>query len=220
MNAVDDLRFLPVGRHALLVEVSDTDAARWVYRLVQQLIADPELTLEPPRDVVPAARTVLLDQIDDVRGWQRALHDRVDLIAGRDEMSQPDSEPGEQTVIATRYDGPDLGHVAAVWGCSLDEVVRRHAAASFEVAFCGFAPGFAYCTSDLVVPETPRRDEPRSSVPAGSVALAGRYCGIYPRAMPGGWQLIGTTDAVLFDPERAVPALLSPGDLLRFEPVP
>jgi KipI family sensor histidine kinase inhibitor len=219
MTVVDDLRFLPVGRHALLVEVADTDAARAVYRLVRQLIADPEQLLEPPRDVVPAARTVLLDQIGDVRGWQRVLRDRVDLIAGGAEVSQPDSEPGEQTVIATRYDGPDLGHVAAVWGCSLDEVVRRHAAASFEVAFCGFAPGFAYCTSDLAVPPMLRRDEPRTSVPAGSVALAGRYCGIYPRAMPGGWQLIGTTDAVLFDPRRAGPNLLSPGDSLRFEPI-
>lgn len=219
MTAMDDLRFLPVGRHALLVEVVDTDAARAVYRLVRQLIADPEVSLEPPRDVVPAARTVLLDQIGDIRGWQRALRDHADLITDAGDVSQPHGEPGEQTVIATRYDGPDLDRVAAVWGCSADEVVRRHADASFEVAFCGFAPGFAYCTSDLAVPPMPRRDEPRTSVPAGSVALAGRYCGIYPRAMPGGWQLIGTTDALLFDPQRAVPALLSPGDLLRFEPI-
>jgi allophanate hydrolase subunit 1 len=182
-------------------------------------MADPDLGLPPPRDVVPAARTVLLDRIGDVEGWKRALRDRADLIAGHGGAPQPGDEPGEQIVIATRYDGPDLDRVAAGWGCSADEVVRRHAAASFEVAFCGFAPGFAYCTSDLSVPATPRRDEPRTSVPAGSVALAGRYCGIYPRAMPGGWQLIGSTDAVLFDPQRGVPALLAPGDLLRFEPV-
>lgn len=220
MTSGDDLRFLPVGRHGLLVEVRDTDAARSVYRLVRQLVADPELALEPPRDVVPAARTVLLDQIVDVAGWQQALRDRAEAIAGSGGMPQQRSEPGELTVIATRYDGPDLDRVAAAWGCSADEVVRRHAAASFEVAFCGFAPGFAYCTSDLLVPATPRREEPRTAVPAGSVGLAGRYCGIYPRAMPGGWQLIGTTDAVLFDPHRADPALLTPGDRLRFEAVP
>jgi KipI family sensor histidine kinase inhibitor len=218
MSAGYGLRFRPVGRDALLVEVADVDAARAVYRLVRAMMADPQVRLAPPRDVVPAARTVLLDRIGDIAGWQQALSAHIDLIGGR-EPPRPASDPADRIVIPTRYDGEDLGHVAALWGCSADEAVRRHAAASFEVAFCGFAPGFAYCTSDLSVPDTPRRDEPRTSVPAGSVALAGRYCGIYPRTMPGGWQLIGTTDTVLFDAQRAVPALLAPGALLRFEPV-
>jgi KipI family sensor histidine kinase inhibitor len=218
MTAENGMRFRRVGSDALLVEVADVDAARAAYRLVRALIADPDVHLAPPRDVVPAARTVLLDRIGDIAGWQHALCARADLVESW-EAPQPGSDPGDRITIPTRYDGEDLEHVAGLWGCSADEVVRRHAAASFEVAFCGFAPGFAYCTSDLTVPDVSRRDEPRTSVPAGSVALAGRYCGVYPRTMPGGWQLIGTTETVLFDPRRVVPALLAPGTLLRFEPV-
>lgn len=119
--------------------------------------------------------------------------------------------------LRVRYDGADLEEVAAAWGCGVDDVVRRHLDARFTVAFCGFAPGFAYCTSDPQLPDVPRRRDPRIKVPAGSVALAGPYCGVYPRQMPGGWQLIATTAEVLFDPDREHAALLSPGDLLRFE---
>jgi KipI family sensor histidine kinase inhibitor len=118
-----------------------------------------------------------------------------------------------------RYDGDDLDVVARAWGCSTAEVIDRHTSTAYTVAFCGFAPGFAYCTSDLPLPAVPRRSEPRPRVPAGSVALAAEYCGVYPRTMPGGWQLIGTTGAVLFDPRRDRPALLAPGTTVRFEAV-
>ncbi|MGH3446744.1 MAG: 5-oxoprolinase subunit B family protein, partial [Nocardioidaceae bacterium] len=111
----------------------------------------------------------------------------------------------------------DLDVVADSWSCSVDDVVARHQAATFTVAFCGFAPGFAYCTSDPPLPPVRRRADPRTEVPAGSVALAGEYCGVYPRALPGGWQLIGVTDRTLFDPEQTEPALLRPGDTVRFE---
>ena len=213
---VSGLRFRPVGRHALLVEVADVDAAAAVYRLVRRLVADDQGNLRPPRDVVPAARTVLLDRVADLAGWQRLLRSHAALLA--DEPAVPEAAAGNEIVLRVSYDGPDLDTVAAVWGCGRDEVARRHSDAGYRVAFCGFAPGFAYCTSDRKAPPVPRRDEPRTSVPAGSVGLAGRYCGVYPQTMPGGWQLVGTTDAVMFDAGRAEPALLKPGDRVRFQP--
>ena len=119
--------------------------------------------------------------------------------------------------IPVRYDGPDLADVAAHWGVDEAEVARVHAGAEYRVAFCGFAPGFGYLTG--LPREVPRRATPRTSVPAGSVALAGPYTGVYPRASPGGWQLIGTTDAVLWDHTRVPAALLAPGTRVRFTPV-
>ena len=210
------LRFRPVGRDALLVEVADVDGAAAVYRLVRRLAAAGQGSLQPPRDVVPAARTVLLDHVADVDGWQRLLQSHAASLAG--EPPVPGAATATEIVLRVRYDGPDLDGVAAAWRCTPEEVVRRHSEAGYRVAFCGFAPGFAYCTSDREAPPVPRRDEPRTSVPAGSVGLAGRYCGVYPQTMPGGWQLVGTTDAVMFDAGRAEPALLNPGDLVRFEP--
>ena len=106
------------------------------------------------------------------------------------------------------YDGADVDELARLWDVSTAEVAARHADTEFEVAFCGFAPGFAYLRG--LDADVPRRSSPRPRVPAGSVALAGRYCGIYPTESPGGWQLVGRTSAQLFDPGREPPALLAP----------
>jgi KipI family sensor histidine kinase inhibitor len=128
--------------------------------------------------------------------------------------------PAPSVEIPVRYDGPDLDDVAALAGCRRDELIALHTGALYTAAFIGFAPGFAYLTGGddrLVVP---RRAAPRSAVPAGSVALAAGYCGIYPRESPGGWQLIGTTDAELWNTARAEPALLAPGTRVRFIRVP
>jgi KipI family sensor histidine kinase inhibitor len=117
--------------------------------------------------------------------------------------------------IPVDYGGEDLTAVAAVWKLSEAEAIETVARTEFTVAFCGFTPGFAYLTglpSELAVP---RLDTPRAKVPAGSVALADCYAGIYPTASPGGWRLIGSTDAVLFDPDRSPPALLAPGTRVR-----
>ena len=206
------MRFRRVGRRALLVEVDDLASAQATYRLVREL-ADSAGQLAPPTDVVPAARTVLLDGVDP-QAWQALLIS----VEGRHTVSG--SEPAGEVVVPTRYDGPDLAVVAECWGCPVDEVAHRHQRAVFTVAFCGFAPGFAYCTSEPRLPVVARRAEPRTAVPAGAVALAAEYCGIYPREMPGGWQLIGSTDVAVFEPTRERPALLRPGDRVRFEAVP
>lgn len=124
--------------------------------------------------------------------------------------------------IAVAYGGqagPDLQALAARAGMDMDGFVSSHAAAEYTVAFLGFQPGFPYMRGLPAGLHAPRRASPQVRVAAGSVAIGGAYCGIYPSAGPGGWQIIGRTAAVLFDPARDAPALLLPGDRVRFVPV-
>ena len=114
------------------------------------------------------------------------------------------------------YDGPDLAEVARLTGLDESEVVAAHTGTPWRIAFGGFAPGFAYLTGGDERLRVPRRDEPRTTVPAGAVGLAGEFSGVYPRPSPGGWQLIGSTEARLWDPDRDPPALLEPGGWVRF----
>ncbi|OKJ96744.1 allophanate hydrolase [Streptomyces sp. CB03234] len=202
------MRTLAVGERALLVELdSGEETEAFHAELLRRRAAG---ALPAVTEIVPAARTVLLDGVEEpgrlaalVSGWEvEPLHARV--------------EPAVE--IPVRYDGPDLPDVAALWGVTPEEVARIHSAAGFRVAFCGFAPGFGYLTGLPAAYEVPRRATPRTAVPVGSVAMAGPYTGVYPRASPGGWQLIGTTDAVLWDPAREPAALLSPGTRVRFVP--
>ncbi|MFE9042297.1 allophanate hydrolase subunit 1 [Streptomyces sp. NPDC007818] len=202
------MRVLRVGERALLVELADGAAAEALHAEVLRRRAAGALS--GVREVVPAARTVLLDGVDEpvrlaaeLPGWKlRPGHARV----------------GEVVEVPVRYDGPDLAEVAARWGVPPAEAVRIHSSAEFRVAFCGFAPGFGYLTGLGARYEVPRRATPRTAVPAGAVALAGPYTGVYPRSSPGGWQLIGTTDVVLWDTGREPAALLSPGTRVRFVP--
>ncbi|WP_053850310.1 5-oxoprolinase subunit PxpB [Streptomyces sp. NRRL B-24085] len=200
------MRTLPVGDRALLVEVASGEEAQALHAELVRRRAEGSLSV---REIVPAARTVLLD----------GLADPARLAAELTASEVPPAPPRAREVIElpVRYDGPDLADVAAHWGVSPEEVARVHAGTEFTVAFCGFAPGFGYLTG-LPAPydDVPRRATPRTAVPAGSVGLAGPYTGVYPRSSPGGWQLIGTTDAVLWDHARVPAALLSPGTRVRF----
>jgi KipI family sensor histidine kinase inhibitor len=202
------VRTYPVGRHALLVEL---DTAQAVEALHAELLRRRARGALPRvREIVPAARTVLLD----------GLTDPGRLAAELPEWHIPPVTASDRPVvrIPVRYNGPDLAEVARLWGVEPAEVGAVHASAEFRVAFCGFAPGFGYLTGLPDRCHVPRRSTPRTRVPAGSVALAGPYTGVYPRSSPGGWQLIGTTDAVLWDPGREPAALLSPGTRVRFVP--
>jgi KipI family sensor histidine kinase inhibitor len=125
---------------------------------------------------------------------------------------------GREVVLPARYDGEDLPAVAAAVGLAVEEVVARHSAATYRVEMLGFLPGFPYLAGLPAELHLPRRPSPRVRVPAGSIAIAGAMTGVYPAASPGGWHLLGSVDAVLFDPEQDPPALLAPGDLVRFEP--
>ncbi|WP_406391566.1 5-oxoprolinase subunit PxpB [Streptomyces sp. NBC_00882] len=199
------MRALQVGDAALLVEVSSGDKAQALHAELVRRRAEGSLSV---REIVPAARTVLLD----------GLADPARLAAELTASDVPPAPARARAVIElpVRYDGPDLADVAAHWGVSPEEVARIHVGTEFTVAFCGFAPGFGYLTGLPSRYDVPRRATPRTAVPAGSVALAGPYTGVYPRSSPGGWQLIGTTDAVLWDHTRVPAALLAPGTRVRF----
>lgn len=202
------MRVLPVGRTGLLVEL---ETGREVEELHAELLRRRAAGALPTvQEIVPAARTVLISGLADPAGLTAELT--------RWRIAPVDLTDEEAVEIPVRYDGPDLAEVAAHWGVTPDEVARIHSAAAFRVAFCGFAPGFGYLTGLPDSHDVPRRATPRTKVPAGSVALAGPYTGVYPRSSPGGWQLIGTTDALLWDPTRARAALLTPGTRVRFVP--
>jgi KipI family sensor histidine kinase inhibitor len=202
------VRILPAGDAAVLVELADLAEAQ---RLYASLRADP---LPGTLDLVPATRTVLVTVDRSTTGPAQVAA----ALRSRSLADAPDPAAGGLVELPTRYDGPDLADVATLTGLAADEVVRRHAGAEWTVAFCGFAPGFAYLTGSDPALRVPRRETPRTAVPAGSVGLAGEFSGAYPRRMPGGWQLIGTTDAVLWDLDRDPPALLPPGTRVRFVP--
>jgi KipI family sensor histidine kinase inhibitor len=199
------VRVLPCGDTALLVEV---DSLVEVLGLAAALRADlPEGVAE----IVPAARTVLLRCRPQLRELT-AIADAVRRIGPR---SRVPPSVGE-VEIPVRYDGEDLSGAAEGAGLKKRELVELHLASSWTVAFCGFAPGFGYLIADTQWPEISRRANPRTRVPAGSVALAGQFSGVYPRESPGGWQLIGRTDVTVFDLARNPPALLRPGVRVRF----
>ncbi|MFC6158577.1 5-oxoprolinase subunit B family protein [Kribbella jiaozuonensis] len=195
------MRILPAGDRALLVELDDLDQVLGYYAA---------LTADAPADVVdivPAARTVLVTTTGDLATLSRTL---------RDVTPSPDSRTtGDLIEIPVVYDGADLGDVADLLGCTADDVIGRHTADEWTVAFCGFAPGFGYLTSTGGW-DIPRRSSPRTKVPAGAVALAGEFSGVYPRESPGGWQLIGRTSVRIFDQRRDPAALFHPGRRVRF----
>jgi KipI family sensor histidine kinase inhibitor len=190
------VNLVPVGRAAVLVEVaSAADAVS---------LAEWCRTREAARDVVPGAQTVLLDGVRE-----------PDVLPGLLAGWRPSAaEPGPLVEVPVTLDGPDVADVASWWRCTAGEVGDRLASVELLSAFCGFAPGFAYL-SGLTV-EVPRLATPRTRVPAGSVAVAGTWCGVYPTASPGGWRILGHTDVTLWDPARSQPALLAPGTRVRF----
>jgi KipI family sensor histidine kinase inhibitor len=198
---------LDYGDQALLLQFDNTaDVLAWTAAL-------REAALPGVLDIVPAARTVLV-KLDGPRR-QGAVRRRLRTLRV-DAGMVATAPPAEPTVIDVVYDGVDLAEVAELTGLSTAQVINAHTATPWQVGFGGFAPGFAYLVGGDPRLAVPRRSEPRSSVPAGAVGLAGEFTGIYPRRSPGGWQLIGHTDAVLWDIDRPNPALLTPGMWVEF----
>jgi KipI family sensor histidine kinase inhibitor len=203
------VRFLRCGPAAVLIELDDLTEAQALRAEVERRRTQgwaPGL-----RDIVPGARTLLLDGVDDLAGLAREISAWP--------LPERSHSTGPVIEVPCRYTGPDIAEVAAQWRVAEADVARIHSSALHEVAFCGFGPGFAYMTAIGEQRNVTRRASPRTKVPAGSVALADLFTGIYPRSSPGGWRLIGHTDAVLWDPAREPAALLQPGRLVRFIPV-
>jgi len=202
------------GDQALLLEFDGTaEVLVWSEALA-------EADLLGVLDIVPASRTVLLKLAgpryqEPTR--QRLGKLRVEHVAV-DEVTAPIDQRADMEIDVT-YDGADLEEVARLSGLTPGEVVAAHTATPLRVGFGGFAPGFAYLVGGDERLNVPRRAEPRIRVPAGSVGLAGEFSGIYPRESPGGWQLIGRTDAVLWDVDRDPPALLTPGRWVQFRAI-
>jgi KipI family sensor histidine kinase inhibitor len=197
------MRLLPYGDRAVLVELPDLDST---LRLAAAVDA---ADLPGVVDVVPAERTVLVTTSGDPAELGRVL------------VALPDGKlPGGSTdgviEVAVTYDGPDLAHVASLTGLDPAQVVAAHTGRPWVAAFCGFLPGFTYLVGGDERLRVPRRDDPRPRVPVGSVGLAEGYSGVYPRSTPGGWQLIGRTDALLWDPDADPPTRLRPGATVRF----
>ncbi|MFJ9686026.1 allophanate hydrolase subunit 1 [Streptomyces bacillaris] len=244
----DGIRVLPAGPYGLLVELADGEGAEAFH--AELLRRRERGALPGVREIVPGARTVLLDGIENGDGRMSAARDRLsggrsaardrpaahDRPAARDRSAARDRlardllswavpplrrEERDAVEIPVVYDGPDLAEVAALWGVGADEVPGLHSRTAFRVAFCGFAPGFGYLTGLPEHLHVPRRATPRTRVPAGALALAGPYTGVYPRPSPGGWQLIGRLAdpaPALWDPAREPAALLAPGTRVRFVP--
>jgi KipI family sensor histidine kinase inhibitor len=165
-------------------------------------------------ELVPGARSVLVA----VLPGSRQLDEVRDLVESADLSHPPQTDP-QEIVLDVHYDGADLDEIAITAGIDVDEVIALHTGAEYTVAFTGFAPGFGYLTGLPEPLRQPRLEVPRTKVPAGSVGIAGEFTGAYPRSSPGGWRLLGHTDTVLFDPRAQRPALLAPGDRVRFRSV-
>ena len=194
----------PVGDRALIAALPDLESVMAFAAVLRQR------DILGIREIVPAARTVF------VSAWSRGAIRRIAA-----EIRRLEFDPGEvfssgRTIeVDVVYDGADLAAVADAMGSSVEAVIERHTSTTWTAAFGGFAPGFAYLDGGGAL-SVPRRSSPRTVVPAGSVALAGGFSAVYPRESPGGWQLIGRTDAVMWDPSRSEPALVAPGDRVRF----
>jgi len=198
------------GDRALLIECAST------HEVLAVADALRDVDLPGVTDIVPGARTVLVALTEPVHQAPTRTRLAEFEVSAAAISVRPDAA---DVVIDVTYDGADLADVAAFVGMDTDGVVAAHTGTFWRVGFGGFAPGFAYLVDGDLGLSVPRRAEPRTRVPAGSVGLAGEFSGVYPRESPGGWQLIGHTDAVLWDVDRPQPALLTPGMWVRFRAV-
>jgi 5-oxoprolinase (ATP-hydrolysing) subunit B len=199
------MRLLPYGEAAYLVELPQ------LADVIGYAAAIRDAAPTGVVDVVPAARTVLIT-FDPTVVAAGALAPVLESLTYEPRIAGV----GPLVEISVTYDGADLADVASLTGISVTEVIARHTQPEYVVAFCGFAPGFAYCAGGDPALFVPRLATPRSQVPAGAVGVAGEWTGVYPRSSPGGWRLLGRTGAPLWDINRNPPALLTPGTRVRF----
>ena len=200
-----------LGESAFLIELIDGSSGRAAALAAHLRDAPPPAVL----DAVAAYDTVAV-YFDPLVCSPRELSGL--LLREFETISAPAQESTVKHVIRVAYDGDDLDAVAGRTGLSRTDVIEIHAAGRYSVLAVGFVPGFAYLGELDERLRIPRRDTPRTRVPAGSVAIAGGQTAVYPLTTPGGWHIIGRTDARMFDPIRSPPSLLAVGDRVRFVP--
>ncbi|MDC9594635.1 5-oxoprolinase/urea amidolyase family protein [Xenorhabdus sp. IM139775] len=199
------MRFLPVNCNTIMVELSGLAET---LALLDSLNMSPVLGIE---EMIPAARTLMIR----FRPTKISSQQLAAEIRHRD-LQERGHATGKRIEIPVHYTGDDLALVAEILGCTVQEVIHQHSENEYTVAFTGFAPGFAYMVSNASQWNIPRRETPRTRIPAGAVALAGEFSSIYPQASPGGWQIIGMTTERMWDLSRSSPALLQPGYRVNF----
>lgn len=205
-------RVLPAGERAVLVELPDLAAALGLHARIEDLQRGPA-AIPGVEQLLPAARTLLVG-FDPRRIRRGELLERLDALSA----APVDRSRGTVVEVPAVYDGEDLAEMAELLGMSADALAQRHGGTEWTAGFAGFAPGFVYLVDGDPVFDVPRRATPRTRIPAGSIALAGRWSGVYPRESPGGWQLIGRTPLQMWDVDRDPPAAIRPGDRVRFVP--
>jgi len=222
--SADEVRIAPMGESALLVTLGGRiDAglaarARAVAMAIEEAVAQGRTSFGRP----VAAYASVLVPFDPVSASMAEAETAIAQIVASAGRAESRPEPGRLIEIPVHYggaDGPDLEDVARLHDLRPDDVVAIHAGAEYEAFFLGFAPGFAYLGPLPAPIVTPRLDVPRPRVPAGSVAIAAEQTAVYPTETPGGWRLIGRTDLRPWDVARDPPALILPGDRVRFVPV-
>ena len=214
-----DLEAQPLGDSAVTIRFGTERSAELLARIHAAAVFLAEANIDAVEDIVPSYLSLTVFY-DCIRRTYAEVSAEVLKICARASMSNSSGTAAREHVIPTRYNGIDLADVAAATGLSVEDVIARHTKQVYHVDILGFVPGFAYLSEldeSLVLP---RREQPRPRVTPGSVAIAGSQTAVYPLATPGGWHIIGSTDAVMFDPNRPEPAMLRPGDKVRFERIP
>ncbi|WP_293953167.1 allophanate hydrolase subunit 1 [uncultured Corynebacterium sp.] len=210
----------PCGDQAVIIDLLAEDA-----QAVNGTVLDAVLALhralralEVPGiiDTVPAAQTLLaiLDTAQITPARFAEIVNTIHLLPA----SSASDNAREVIEIPVLYDGPDLAEVADLAELTVDGLIKAHTETVWTAAFGGFAPGFYYLMpqGERLLPDIPRKQQPRTKIPAGSVALAGEFSAVYPQQSPGGWQLLGTTDIPMWDVDRWQPSFLQAGDTVRF----
>jgi KipI family sensor histidine kinase inhibitor len=214
----EELRALPLGDSAITIVFGGQRSSQLLARVHSVARSLAAVEIPHVKDIVPAylALTVFYDPL------HASYEEMARELLERCQHPTPATDLARQAAdhrIPVRYDGADLDWVCSSTGLSSEEVISRHSARTYTVDLLGFVPGFAYLSELDPSLQLPRRPQPRPRVAAGSVAIAAAQTAVYPLDTPGGWHIIGSTDTVLFDPTRDPPALLAPGDTVRFERV-
>ena len=217
---MSDVRIVAAGDAALVAEFGDRIDVALNARATSLAGRLASAQVRGVRDIVPTFRSVAV-YFDPLLTDVEQLHQRLRDLAADPEAARPES-PRPPVLVPVCYGGefgPDLQDVASFAGLSESEAVERHTTVSYRVFMLGFMPGFAYL--GIVDPRiaSPRRQSPRTRVPAGSVGIAGAQTGVYPRETPGGWQIVGRTPLAIFRADREPPCIFKAGDTVRFQPI-